>query len=205
MKFQDLTGKKINHLTVISKAYRDNYNHWYWNCKCDCGKEIVVAGCNLRDGRAKSCGCWKSNRAKALNKTHGMKKEHIYNIWARMKQRCNNPQTPNYKNYGGRGIKVCKDWEVFENFYRDVSAMPNFNKTGYSLDRIDNNGDYEPTNCRWATTKEQANNRRTNRLITIDGETHTVKQWCEIRGLKSRTVYYRLNKGWNEKEALEFS
>lgn len=126
-------------------------------------------------------------------------KSSIYMIWGNIKNRCNNPNNPAYANYGGRGIKVCERWQIFANFYEDVGENPG----KMTLDRIDNDGDYSPDNCRWATRKQQANNRRTNRLVTIDGMTRTLAEWIEASPIKSSTVRQRFYVyGWSIKDAL---
>ena len=133
--------------------------------------------------------------------THGMSKTKIYKVWVRMKDRCNNPKSSDYYLYGARGIAVCKEWlSGFEVFYEWASE--NGYKEGLTLDRIDVNGDYETSNCRWVTVKVQSNNKRNNRFITFDGETRTIKQWSEITGIAPDTISHRLKIGWNIEQAL---
>lgn len=130
---------------------------------------------------------------------HGLKDSALYNTWKLMRQRCNNPNSLAYKDYGGRGIKVCERWGDFRNFQTDMSKKPNELST---LERIDNDGDYSPKNCCWATPKEQANNRRNSRFYTINDETKTIAQWAELLGLKYTTIHERLNRGDSIKMAL---
>lgn len=205
-KLITLEGRKVNRLTVVSKAYQDKYKHWYWNCKCECGNDTIVAGCDLRSGKAISCGCYKRGRASELNKTHGMKKTRLYNVWARMKQRCINPKAPEYDNYGGRGIRVCCEWlDAPESFF-DWAERTGYNsmaKRGEcTLERLDVDGDYEPSNCKWATAVEQNNNRRNNRKLEYNGETHTIAQWSRKLGIKKETLCARLRYGWSVEKAL---
>lgn len=131
-----------------------------------------------------------ANKARA---THGMWKSREYQIWRQMRDRCNNPNSRRYKNYGGRGITVCKRWDSFERFYEDMGPAPSLLHT---IERINNDGKYTPANCRWATPQEQANNRRTNKLITYRGKTQTIAQWARELGLPYHWIKYRLSIGW---------
>lgn len=136
-----------------------------------------------------------------LNKIHGHKNDRLYNIWARMKQRCENPKLYGYKDYGGRGITVCAEWHEFTPFYD--WAMTHGYKENLTIDRIDLNGNYEPSNCRWVTMKVQANNKRRNHLITLNGETHTISEWARITGINKSTIRNRIVLyGWNIEKAL---
>ena len=201
MKLIDLTGQKVNRLTVLRKADSDKYGHPRWLCRCECGNEVTVSGGDLRTGKAHSCGCWRKERMENLNKIHGHKKDRLYNIWARMKQRCENPKLHDYRHYGGRGIAVCDEWQSFEPFYN--WAMSNGYRDDLTIDRIDVNGNYEPSNCRWATMRVQANNKRRNHLITFNGETHTIAEWSRITGINKSTIRNRIALyGWNTEKAL---
>lgn len=199
-RFIDLTGKKFNMLTAIRIHSKDKYNHANWLCKCDCGNETIVAGSNLRSGQAVSCGCYKKERMGNLNKSHNLKYTRIYNIWARMKQRCNNNKDPGYKHYGGRGIKVCGEWQEFKPFY-DWS-MANGYTEELTLDRINVNRNYEPSNCRWVDMKTQANNKTNTIYWEYNNETHTISEWADILDTTYNTLWQRKLRGWSVEQIL---
>lgn len=194
-KFKDLTGEKFGKLTAIKPVGKNEQGRYLWECLCDCGSTCTVCGTSLTSEKTQSCGCLKREKTAERLTTHGQHGTHIYNIWCGMLQRCNNPNHTYYHNYGGRGIKVCERWLVFENFYEDVSQLPHFNENGYTLDRIDNNGDYEPSNVRFVKKKTQARNRRTNTFVEYEGEQMTLAEVAEKSGINANTLYGRYSRG----------
>ena len=154
----DLSGRKFGRLTVLGLSHRDKYRNSYWKCLCKCGSVKDYQRSGIVNGTTKSCGCLHSEKLKQRFTTHGKYLSEIYSCWRNMKSRCNNPNHPVYDSYGGRGIKVCKRWEKFDNFYEDMGERPK----GLSLERSNNDKGYSLKNCCWATKKEQANNRREN-------------------------------------------
>lgn len=213
----DLQGKQFGRLTVLERTVSPN-NKARWVCRCTCGSKMVASGDLLRNGTVKSCGCLRREmgveRGKASRK-HGEgangKETAEYRTWASMLSRCNNPNHRNYPHYGARGIKVCERWHSYENFLADMGRRPaNFapgRGGAYSIDRINNDGNYEPGNCRWATSAEQNNNKngRGYRWITVDEETKTLAEWLEVTGLPSKTFYRRICAGMTPEEAILLS
>ena len=181
-KFKDLTGMKFGRLTVIKEDGKAKDGHRKWLCKCECGNLVSVRGNDLTGANGtRSCGCLRSIVPKEKQTTHGKTNSRIYKIWGNMKARCYNSNNAAYRNYGGRGIKVCDEWlNSFEAF--DSWAMANGYSDDLTIDRVDNNGNYEPSNCRWATVKEQSNNTRVNVYYTHDGKTQSMKMWAEELG-----------------------
>ena len=200
--FQDLTGQTFGKLTVIKRQGVSPNGHTVWLCKCECGNFTEVNRTNLLNESTKSCGCYAKEKLCNRNHIHGLVRTPLYTVWANMKERCLNAKSHKYPIYGGRGITVCDEWlHDFQAFY-DWSMANGYEK-GLTLDRKDVNGNYEPSNCRWATVKQQANNTRTNKLITYNGKTQTVSEWADELGIKYSTLYNRLfTKKWDIKKAL---
>lgn len=190
-KFQYLCGAKFGRLLVYNFAGKKTYGScgavYYWDCLCDCGKTIILHTYDLRSGLRTSCGC--SN-----NTDQPSKRRKEYRRWKNMLSRCNNPQNSQWEDYGGRGITVCERWMVFENFLEDMGPPPT---PRHTLDRCNNNGNYEPNNCRWATYLEQGRNTRRNTTFTINGKTRCMSEWSEITGLSVHTIRSRLDLGWD--------
>ena len=171
----DITNKRFERLTVIKFAGVQKDRKSTWLCKCDCGREVIVSVSNLVYGKQKSCGCLKNERISLLNKKHGLRNTRLYRIWLNMKNRCLNSKSLDWENYGGRGITVCNEWRNnFQAFYD--WAMANGYADNLTIDRIDNNGNYEPANCRWADIFTQENNRRNNKKYEYNGEVLTLPQ-----------------------------
>ena len=194
VKFMDLTGQKYNRLTVLEYAGRDKYNRPLWKCKCDCGNIRIVNSHALRTGNTKSCGCLNIDRIKernrVLKRTHGETNTKLFHVWSGIKTRCHNPHSINYHIYGQRGIKICDEWVNSYESFRDW-AYENGYKEDLTIDRIDVNGNYEPSNCRWVTPKENNRNRRSNTLITFNGETHCIAEWADIVGIDYDVLQHR--------------
>ena len=192
----NLVGQVFGRLTAVEDlGIEEGYRAY--RCACSCGEETVVAAYRLlHDKGPRSCGCL---QREAVTK-HGMEGTRVYNIWRMMRGRCYDPLDKCYDDYGGRGITVCDRWkEDFAAFYADMGDPPT---DQHSIDRRDNDGNYEPGNCRWATPKEQANNRRSNIMLTHDGATRTAEEWSEIVGINAATIRQRKKRGWSDADAL---
>lgn len=203
----DITGNKFNRWTVICREDSNVHSQSMWKCLCDCGNIKTVAGFNLKNGASKSCGCLnmesRHSRAKYKHIPEGTSSPE-YLSWQGMIKRCNNKNDKFYKDYGGRGIKVCDEWlHDFEIFFRDMGPKPS---RKYSIDRINNDGDYGPTNCRWVTTREQSRNTRRNVIIEIDGIILCLADWIERLHIMGNNIHEkigaRLRRGWSPLEAL---
>ena len=200
----DLSGQVFSRLTVVKldPVRHGIYRHWI--CRCECGNTTSVRTASLRNGKKRSCGCLMLEAAATLARRcllkHGKTETTEYRIWCGIKYRCYVHSCPAYKNYGGRGVTVADIWlNDFAAFVAYVGARPSMRHT---LDRIDTNGNYEPGNVRWATWEQQQNNRRNNHLITKDGVTHTLAEWCKLLGIHRSLVDGRMRQGWPEHKLL---
>lgn len=198
---KNLLGMTFGNFTVIAVAGKAKRGGTLWLCQCGCGNQRSVPTSELTAGRHRSCGCTALAANIAKHTTHGFARTDEYKIWERMISRCHNPQDSSFSRYGDRGIEVCTQWrESFTTFLADMGNRPS---RKHSLDRYPNqNGNYEPANVRWATSTEQGRNKRTNHLLTHNGETLSVAEWAEKLGLKRWTIHNRLKYGWSVERAL---
>lgn len=204
-RIKDLTGQRFERLVVIERANNTKKGQARWLCRCDCGKICVVDGAHLRHGKIKSCGCLSKENTINRSTKHGMKKRAnpniLYYTWQNIKRRCLTPSNTHYHEYGERGITICDEWrDDFEAFYNYVSKLEHFGEDGYTLDRINNNGNYEPGNVRWATRKEQTRNRRSTIKVKYCGELISLKEAAERSGLNYDALRERYRKGLREDE-----
>lgn len=187
----DLTGRRFGRLTAVQYEGKRTSNGRTWVCRCDCGAERTVPANSLRSGNTTSCGCYHREKAATQSTRHGKVRARIYNIWCGMRGRCNNRKHRDYANYGGRGITVCERWQKFESFYADMGdPLP-----GTSIDRIDNDKGYSPSNCRWATPSTQLANRRCSILIHFHGRTQSIQEWARETGINLNTLKGRFRSG----------
>lgn len=195
-KVLDLLGRRFGKLVVVGTATRGKSNKVRWLCVCDCGEEAVVLSNYLRRGDTKSCGCIAPQRCK----TKGASSLPEYKSWQGMKSRCYRIKNTKYKSYGGRGISVCPEWvDSFDRFYEDMGKKPT---PLHTIDRIDNDGDYTPDNCRWATRREQSRNTQRSRFLDYNGVKKNMEDWADEAGLTSGTLSKRLKLGWSMEKAL---
>jgi len=203
-KSKDITGEQFGRLTAILPVCHDKAKSIMWLCVCSCGTEHITSGGSLRRGHTKSCGCLSAERAlenfAPHREKHGMCGSPEHRAWAGMRERCLGNWSSNHtESYRRKGIGICKRWQDFNNFYADMGDKPS---PLHSLDRIDNNGDYQPDNCRWATTQQQNNNKSNNVLLTYKGKTLTVAQWSRRLGISYHTLMSRHRSGWSDTKVI---
>lgn len=208
-KILDFTGERYGKLVAIRRAGANKHGVSMWLCRCDCGVEKIVSSMCFRAGKTKSCGCHRSDvlcagRAglHAQSLRHGKSNTREHRIWQNILHRCLTPTAGGYERYGGRGVKVCDRWQGksgFESFLADMGPAPS---RSHTVDRIDNDGNYEPENCRWATPKQQATNRRNNKPLEFRGEVKLMCEWCALLGIHKATLSGRLKRGWSVEKAL---
>ena len=196
---RDISAQTFGRLTAIARISDKAKKRVLWLCVCDCGTEHVVRADHLYAGLIRSCGCLRIESSREKETTHGLTGTSEYMSWTGAKGRCHNEQDAKYEYYGGRGISVCKRWDTFEQFLKDMGNRPT---QKHSIDRIDNDGDYTPENCRWATMKEQCRNRRSNHLLTYDGETLCITEWEEKMGVSRGLIRGRVFAGWGIEDAI---
>lgn len=202
----DLTGATFGRLSVIqeapSKKGSNGSSRCAWQCKCECGNTIVATTRDLRKGDVRSCGCLKSDAVIERMTVHGDSRTRLHNIWKAMRRRCNDEKHRDYHYYGGRGVRVCDEWDKdYATFKR--WALSNGYSDGLTIDRINVDGNYSPDNCRWLTAKEQANNRRSNRVYSYLGKEYNIRELSDMRHIPYTTLYMRLRAGWDLTRALE--
>lgn len=202
--FIDIVGQRFGRLVVLRYAGSHKRGYALWECLCDCGNVKTVIGSHLRTGSTRSCNCLRSEETVKRNTKHGKTNTIAYRTWGRIIQRCVNPNAPDAVNYSERGIKVCAEWRHdFQAFYDHVSQLPNFGKKNYSLDRINNDGNYAPGNVRWATPLIQRRNQRRIHLLTYQGETKLFDDWAKEFGINRTTLYTRITElQWSVERAL---
>lgn len=192
---KDMRGERFGRLLIISYSHTTKDGNTFWVCICDCGKEKKVSTKAMRGGHSVSCGCYNEEK----KKTHGLTNTRIYRIWRGMLQRCLNSKSQYFEYYGGRGITVCEPWLIFINFYNDMYGTY---KEELTIDRINANGNYEPTNCKWATRQEQQQNKRDTIRLTIHGQKGTIREWSLLSGTPGRLIQQRYFKKWSHFECV---
>ena len=201
-RVKDLTGQRFGRLLVVSFSHIESKSRYaIWNCLCDCGRQHQTATAYLSHGNVRSCGCLGEERRMAAVTKHGFSRHPLYAIYRTMMHRCYNPKAGAYRHYGGRGIAVCQRWrESFLSFVEDMGPKPS---PDHSIDRINNDGDYCPENCRWATPKQQARNWK-NRNVRYEhgGESLTLSEWAERLHIRRESIRDRINSGWPLSKAL---
>lgn len=203
MNFIDLKGQEFGSLKVLEYLGKSK-----WLCECKCGNKIIVLGGNLKRGNTQSCGCKRKKQSRINGKNNekyvqikqNTLYKKLYTTWIGIRRRCKSKKSSKYKDYGGRGIDICKQWDNFENFFE--WSINNGVKSNLSIDRIDNNGNYEPNNCRWATSKIQQRNRRNSHIVKFKSNTYCITELAEKYNINIRTLRGRLKRGWTIEKAI---
>ncbi len=202
----DLSGKRFGRLVAISCAGKNKYNKTLWLCKCDCGNEKAIALDQLTSGGTRSCGCLEYENRQMFGtrskRTHEQTKTRLYRIWLGMKTRCYNKNDAHWKDYGSRGISVCEEWRNGFEAFRDW-ALKNGYDESLTIDRIDPNGGYAPSNCRWVTPADQQRNKRSNKYYTFRGKTQLIPAWAKEFGVTDSTLRSRIRRGENPQAVFE--
>jgi hypothetical protein len=193
-------GNSFGRLKVVSFSHKDKYYKKYWNCLCKCGNRTTVIERCLLTGETKSCGCLMNESRRNNRRTHGLSGTKLYFVWRSMLIRCEYEKGKSYKDYGGRGIKVCREWHEPTVFFQWANA--NGYKEGLEIDRINTNGDYCPENCRFISRNENARNKRNTHSITVNGETKTLSEWARELGCGPNVIAMRLSIGWSPAKAV---
>lgn len=201
--WEELVGLKFNRLKVLRVAGKNKHGHVLFECLCDCDNKTIVEATAVKNGVTKSCGCLQREKAGNTSLIHGMTNTRLHRIWSAMISRCENKNNNRYYTYGARGIKVCPEWRSdFVAFYN--WSMANGYDDNLTIDRKDNNKDYSPENCKWSTNREQANNKRSNRIIEYKGIRKNVKQWADYFGFNYKYFHEKLKKcEWSIEKLLE--
>ena len=198
LRSNDLNGRTFGRLKIICKS-GSTARGILWVCRCDCGERREILSASLTNGNTKSCGCARNESNVARSKTHGLTCSPEYVVWSALKSRCLNPNNLDYPSYGGRGITICEQWLSFEAFYIDMGPRPD---KGYSVERCDNNGNYDPSNCHWVTVKEQSRNKRNTRYVEYEGQSISMAEVAEKADVNYDNLKYLLNKGFTASKAI---
>ena len=199
---KDYTGIKCHKLTFVKVTTEKRNGTFKWELRCDCGGTRVSRPADVLAGKTQSCGCYQRAATSLARTTHGKSGTKRYNAWKSMHSRCSNPNVRSYRDYGAKGITVCPEWNDYAQFILDMGEPP---EEGMHLDRIDGSKGYYKENCRWVTPKFNNRNKSSNRVISMNGETHTLIEWIEKLKLKQCTVKARLKRGWPVEQALSAS
>lgn len=208
MRINDLTGRRFDRLVVEGIAFRKN-NRIYWRCKCDCGNFVNVLAYNLIKKQTHSCGCYNKDKTKERMTKHGLSRHPLFTIWKAIKRRCCDTKCLSYKNYGGRGIIVCDEWRnSYINFYNWAISTGYKNeklksgKNKWTIDRMNNDGNYEPSNCRWTTDLVQSQNTRIVRKFNVFGEVLTIEEMCKKYNINKYCLRTRIARNWDIEKAV---